>query len=104
MQVRLYLSSKEPERAASAEALLRNVLGEGGTNLFTLTVVDVDRDPAIAKADNITHTPTIVVSQDKEIYVFAGDPGLDEGHLRYLDVSQVFAAKTCDTGSEASSA
>lgn len=84
MQLRLYLSSKQPEKAASAEALLRNILDEAGTNLFSLTVVDVDRDQASARADNVTHTPTVVVSQDKEIYSFAGDPGLDEGHLRRI--------------------
>lgn len=84
MQLRLYVSPKEPERAASAEALLRNVLDEGGASLFSLTVVDVDRYPASARADNVTHTPTVVVSQDKEIYSFAGDAGLDEGHLRRI--------------------
>lgn len=84
MQLRLYISPKEPAQSASAEALLRGILEEGGENLFSLSVVDIEREEARAKSDDITRTPTIVVSQDKEVYSFANDPGLDEGHLRRM--------------------
>ena len=84
MNLRLYLSAKEPEKGASAEALLRSVLKEGGADLFSLSVLDLDADPAKAIEDNVSDAPTVVVSQEKQIYSFAGDPGLDEGHLRRI--------------------
>ena len=84
MQLHLYISSKDPEKAASAEALLKKVLEESGADLFSLSIVDVDRDPESPHADNVTHTPTVVVTQEKVIYSFSGDSGLDEGHLRRI--------------------
>ncbi len=84
MQLHLYISSKDPEKTASAEALIKRILKEAGADLFSLSIVDVDRDPASAHEDNVTDTPTVVVTQEKVIYSFSGDPGLDEGHLRRI--------------------
>ncbi len=82
MNLQLYISSKDQEKASFAESLVRSVLKEGGANLFSLSIVDVDLDPKSVDADNVSHIPTVVISQDKEIYPLTGDQGLDEGFLR----------------------
>jgi circadian clock protein KaiB len=85
-RLRLYVTGSSP-RSARAIVNVRRLCEDNLRDRYDLEVIDIARQPAIARAEQLVAAPTLVKQAPLPVRRFIGDMSHTEAILRGLDLT-----------------